>query len=366
MGGAGTIVATTGEEVAVPAPTPARDRDVYFVGAGLSSAAGLPNTPALIESVLELGRQRTWLIKEGLARRLQEAFVFFYPDAEYEGFRPGVVDFFSALRTFLDIGSGLRGTGFTDAPELYRVLKLAIANVLIEKLRELDDQRLVDHAYLQEVVRPGNVVITSNWDLLIERAAQAQGTPVRLVGEPDETSLLVLKLHGSIDWCIAANTKRAIDTDSYATLTERVFPPRPYTVSLQDAADDVNSGMDGPIVRTRCLEEWSGAWRLLRSRIADPHMVTMVRGKSGDLGPLQDVWRAAYGAVSRARNVEVVGYSMPEDDTEIRTLLRTGIRRGRRRPPKVTVRNPSPDVHERVRAYLDRQASSEYLPIDSI
>jgi hypothetical protein len=123
----------------MPAPTPARGRDVYFVGAGLSSAAGLPNTPSLIESVLTLAQQRPWLLTERLAERLKDAFRFFYPDAEYEGFRPGVVDFFSALRTFLDVGSGFPGDGFTDAPELYRVLKLAIANVLIEKLREVSE-----------------------------------------------------------------------------------------------------------------------------------------------------------------------------------------------------------------------------------
>lgn len=119
----------------MPAPTPARDRDVYFVGAGLSTAAGLPNTPALLEGVLTFAEQRNWLIRERLAHRLHDAFEFFYPDAEYEGFRPSVVDFFSALRTFLDVGSGLRGTRFTDAPELYRVLKLAIANLLVDKLR---------------------------------------------------------------------------------------------------------------------------------------------------------------------------------------------------------------------------------------
>jgi hypothetical protein len=350
----------------LPAPTPARSRDVYFVGAGLSSAAGLPNTPALIESVLAFGADRRWLVKESLVDRLEGAFKFFYPDAEHVGFRPNVVDFFSALRTFLDVGSGLRGTGFTDAPELYRVLKLAIANVLIEDLRDVSEERLRDHEYLDEVVQPGNVVVTSNWDLLIERAAHMRDTPVRLLGEPDDTSLLLLKLHGSVDWCVAANAKHDIDTGSYAALTERLFPPRPYTMSLQEAVDEVESGSDGPLIRTRCLEDWPTAWRRLRSRIADPHMVTMVRGKSGDLGPLQDVWRAAYGAVSRARKLELVGYSMPEDDTEIRTMLRAGIQRGRRKPPLVVARNPAPDVHDRVRSFLDRQAESSYLPVESV
>ena len=91
-------------------------------------------------------------------------------------------------------------------------------------------------------------------------------------------------------------------------------------------------------------------------------MVTMATGKYDDLGPLREVWRDAYRALSRARSVEIVGYSMPADDVEIRTILRTGIQRGAK-PPSIVVRNPAPDVHYRVRAYLQRAARSDYMPI---
>ena len=94
-------------------------------------------------------------------------------------------------------------------------------------------------------------------------------------------------------------------------------------------------------------------------------MVTMARGKAGDLGPLRDVWRDAYGAVSRARRLEVVGYSMPPDDIEIRTLLRAGVQRGDALD-EVVVRNPAPDVHIRVRQFLDRDVASEYRGITAV
>ena len=349
----------------MPAPTPRRDRDLYFAGAGLSCAASLPNTPSLLDEVLRLAEHKVWLVTERLPNRLEDAFEFFYPDATNEGFRPGVVDFFSALRTFVDIGSGFRGTGFSDAPDLYRTLKFAIAHLLIERLRDVKDENLRSHRYLDEIVRPGTVIITSNWDLLIERAAQLKGVPVRLLGRPDATSVLLLKLHGSLDWCSSFNAKRRITTDDYAILSERLFPSRPYTFRMPRAALSATADREGPLVRVRVLENWNDAWRRMRSRIRDPHMVTMVRGKSGDLGPLQEVWRDAYGAISRARRVEIVGYSMPDDDTEIRTLLRAGIGRGRRRA-SITIRNPTPDVHDRIRSVLDRTASSSYTPIEHV
>jgi hypothetical protein len=83
-------------------------------------------------------------------------------------------------------------------------------------------------------------------------------------------------------------------------------------------------------------------------------------GLAGDLGPLRDTWRDAYGAISRASRLEIVGYSMPPDDIEIRTLLRAGVQRGREQLHELVVRNPETGVHERVRRYLDRTVTSKY------
>ncbi len=91
-------------------------------------------------------------------------------------------------------------------------------------------------------------------------------------------------------------------------------------------------------------------------------MVTMAHGKSGDLGPLRELWRHAYGAISRAARLEIVGYSMPADDIEIRTILRAGVERGTDLN-HVVVRNPTPDVHDRIRRYLDRNIKSDYRGI---
>lgn len=112
-------------------------------------------------------------------------------------------------------------------------------------------------------------------------------------------------------------------------------------------------------LRTRAIERWGSAWRIISSFSSEPYMVTMARGKTGDLGPLGNVWRDAYGALSRARSLEIIGYSMPPDDIEIRTLLRAGVQRGEDLDG-VIVRNPAPEVHIRVRQYLDRAVESDY------
>jgi hypothetical protein len=245
------------------------------------------------------------------------------------------------LRTWIDLGAGFPG-GFADAPQLYRSLKLAIAQMLIDRTRGCSGTLRAGHAYLDEIVQPGNIVITSNWDVLLERYASLHRVPVRLAeGGPDELTLL--KLHGSIDWCLGEHARKTGNTANYAMLNELLFGARPYRPTIPSG-----SKRNGIPIRTRALESWGSAWRLTSGGAREPLMVTMARGKVGDLGPLRKVWRDAYGAVSRAQPLEVVGYSMPPDDIEIRTLLRAGVQRGAGLN-EVMVRNPAPEVHLRVR-----------------
>jgi hypothetical protein len=342
----------------MPAPIPARDRSVYFVGAGLSVAMGLPNTAMLLDGVLELARRTPRWRNEGLEDRLDRAFKYFYPDAIHAGYRPEVVDFFSALRTYLDVGAGLPG-GFAEAPHLYRSLKSAIAHLLIEKLRQANKGLKAGHPYLDEILRPGNFVVTSNWDLLIERYAQLHSVPLRHSGSGSPDEVVLLKLHGSIDWCLGQHMAPR-PVSNYAMLNERLFATRQYRPSLPAKSKRTNL-----CVRIRAIESWSSALSLVRSRASEPHIATMAHGKAGELGPLRPLWRDAYGAISRAARLEVVGYSMPPDDIEIRTLLRAGVERGADLD-EVVVRNPTPDVHDRIRRYLDRNVESDYRGINSL
>lgn len=325
----------------------------------MSCAFGLPNTPSLISSAMDFSRTKpgSWLAQEDLEGKLKKAFKFFYPDAHHEGFQPDVVDFFSALRTYLDVGAGLVGTGFGDAPVLYRLLRRAIAHLLVVRTLRIDQDEFRQHTYLAEMIQPGNIVITSNWDTLIERFAEMNNIPLRLTSRSrhfDAGEVSLLKLHGSLDWCTGATRVPSYLDENYATLPELQFAARLRRSPLPDDSAEV--------IRIRTT--LSATWTKVRSRSREPFMVTMVTGKADDLGPLREVWRDAYRALSRARTLEIVGYSMPSDDVEIRTILRTGIQRGHK-PPAIIVRNPAPDVHYRVRAYLQRTAKSDYMPVSA-
>lgn len=329
---------------------PRRDRSVYFAGAGLSCAVGLPNTAALLRDITIAARSTT---RAPTPESLRDAFAALYPDGRKKEFLPETVDFFSVLQAYIDIGApGLAGVRLKDANELRRDLKMAIVRLLIERHREAEaGSRLTGNAYLDKVVRAGSVVITTNWDLMIERYAAEKGIHVRRSGDPGESYLLLLKLHGSIDWTTWGTARHREDQDDFALLREFRMRLTPNGTTE-----------DNEIVRVRAIENWSRSWQKLASRLTEPFLVTMYHGKGNELTSLSTIWGDAYNALSRAKEVNIVGYSLPADDLEIRTLLRAGLTRGQQKV-KVVVKNPSPDVHGRVRQHIEVNAESDYASV---
>lgn len=293
------------------------------------------------------------MANDKLESRLKETYKYFYPDADFPGFQPDVVDYFSMLRTFLDVGANLPGS-LTGIPDLNRMLKLGIVHMMLSKSRSIDWTAFENNAYLGEMVQPGNIIVTSNWDTLIERFAARKGIPLRrsiLDRQFSTSEVTLLKLHGSIDWCRVDARRAGLPDEDFSDLAELQNSARKSVRPLPTDDEQlllIRSGL-------------GDTWELLRDHMREPWVVTMVTGKSDDLGPLRKVWNASYRAVSAAKKLEIVGYSMPPDDVEVRTMLRAGIRRGEL--PEVHVRNPSPDVHARVRTYLARDATSDFMAV---
>jgi hypothetical protein len=115
----------------------------------------------------------------------------------------------------------------------------------------------------------------------------------------------------------------------------------------------------GDVLRVRAVENLSKSWQFIKARTERPHMVMMSQGKTVDMGPIQAMWDDAYTALCAASELQIIGYSLPVDDVEIRTLLRAGVARGNV-PPRVIVRNSERGVHVRARTYITREAESDY------
>jgi hypothetical protein len=210
----------------VPSPVPERNRNVYFVGAGLSCALGMPNTAALITDVKRELDWESWRHSAGLGDDLIAAFEAFYPDGGDTGFTPDAVDFFSVLHSYVEVCAGFPGS-LPETADFFRRLKFGIANLLIKRLKEADPHLEAGSDYLDEVVQPGNIVVTSNWDFGIEHYARLHGVPVRWRGRGTRTGeLVVLKLHGAIDWTLGSEARIGrFGALEFSPLSEQAFGP---------------------------------------------------------------------------------------------------------------------------------------------
>jgi hypothetical protein len=280
-----------------------------------------------------------------IGTHLKDAYRYFYPE-ESTTFVPEVVDFFSVLRANEDVSQGMPGA--FQHTSLLSDLRLAIVRILCERLRTI---AVPNNGWskVEAIVNPGNVIITSNWDLLIEWYAACRGIPVRLGGPPNDEAVTLIKLHGSVDWTARTFHRGTLALEDFAVLRELQNGRALRRIAL--GGDDV--------LRIRAVENMSRSWQFIKARTRRPLMVMMSQGKTTDFAPIKDMWADAYHALSASRQVELIGYSLPPDDIEIRTLLRAGVSRGNRQA-RVVVRNPEPGVHVRVRTYVSRTAASDY------
>lgn len=281
-----------------------------------------------------------------IGRQLKDAYKFFYPE-ESASFIPEVVDFFSVLKAYEEVAKGLPGA--FEHPALLTDLKLSIARILCEEVRDLEIPATGWQA-VNNIVQAGNVVITTNWDLFVEWYAKTRNVPLRLGGEPNDTIFTLIKLHGSVDWCLQDELRAG--ADGFVPIRQLQNTVRPYSLGV---------GADDKVVRLLALDNMNRNWQYIKRRTTRPHMIVMSQGKTTEMTPIKSMWDDAYRAISKAKNVHVIGYSMPPDDIEIRALLRAGVARGPT-AAQVTVHNPDPSVHLRVRTYVQQTAKSEYRP----
>ncbi|MFZ0961626.1 MAG: SIR2 family protein [Terriglobia bacterium] len=176
-----------------------------------------------------------------------EEYIKFRTECDGKEITPNEVDF-EDFMAFLDVEHylGLRGsdTWSSDGNESQVAVKTLIGEILTAVMPTQDS---IPKIYKQFALalRPGDIILTFNYDVLLERALDAIGKPYRLFpnrykvvhlgyspwAEVDMSreEVVVLKLHGSIDW----------------------FDRRQYSASEKYRREEFNlAGEDHPVFKT--------------------------------------------------------------------------------------------------------------------
>ena len=326
-------------------------RRTFILGAGFSKPAGMPLATTLLpllrqkfehddmnEWLVDLSKRLAWLTHDSskpFTLNIEELFHYAHFDVEIH-----------RLRQHLSSVGRLDGpdTAWADAESVEGWLA-NLLDALRDVIFECDDKSdLAPISRWAKSVGDQDSVISFNYDTLAERALDAEGkqwnhgTPL-----PKPTGTPVFKLHGSIDWIVAARPESLRDCD--------LLFDKPNTNRTNEATGHVEE--DFRLWRCRTRDQ-------LRNWIEGRDLQLIPRGGTpltigiAGLGAYKEVhqipglglvWTHAMRGLYSADSAIFVGFSMSDFDTmaklQFAEVARARFAEGR--PLPVTIIDPFAD-----------------------
>ena len=306
---------------------------LLFLGAGFSQPAGLPLGCELFQAV-----RRSIIAENGRDNHVErdlERYVKYLNDCEGCSQIADSVDY-ELFLAFLDVEHylGLKGkdTWSDEGNEAQLMVRRAIAKVLLERTPEQPPALYRDFA---RGLTTSDIILTFNYDTLLESALEAEGVPYRLfpdryleIGWASNTidsskdEVVLLKLHGSIDWFDRAVYERRL-ADAHDC-------PMPYKVKHPVFAEDrivtaipLTDGprrKDDPLAKLYRVRDVGpllarGFWECC------PLILTPSQTKLFYAQPLREFWWGLQRTGALTLSLGVVGYSLPPYDVYARQAL---------------------------------------------
>ncbi|MEW6118397.1 MAG: hypothetical protein AB1553_16100 [Nitrospirota bacterium] len=275
--------------------------NVYVLGSGFSASMGLPTLVHLFRDVMDFPGRPGENDKENILR----ALAFLYPHFTTENAPcsfPPYEEFLSIVAAAKDFSSH-RQSGYFDLHYWSAIEKSAI-RLLSDYIahKSSNAQSLPLLAAFLDRLQDGDVIITFNWDNIIERALYARKRKINFEQRTDE-GIALFKLHGSISW-----------------------GRLPEGVVFQEGVPDIHSlsNMVHYMGDYRYFDFWD-------SLDIPPLIVPPMSSKSFSSEPFfSALWSEAFYSLIGAKNIAVIGYSVPHNDLQARTLLVSALNVGKR------------------------------------
>jgi len=364
---------------------------IFILGAGFSKAAGLPLGDELWAEVLRRAMGRKG--RSAKFERDLNNYIAYRRECDGIALTPLEVKFEEFL-AFLDVEHylGLRGsdTWSADGNEGQVIVKTLIGEILAERTPRED---AIPALYLRfaSALLPSDYVLTFNYDVLLERALQAVRKPFRLfparykAGSPtpnvldlEREEVIVLKLHGSIDWF-----DRTQHRELEAEFERRGFSGGPrHPVFSHEGELGVVPVVDSPGHETSPLSDMYRVQHLeaLYSKDilfhAAPWLLNPSAAKILYSEKLREFWYGMGGAGALNFGLAIIGYSLPPGDAYAKQTLYQIVKNyqtfswneealGQRKTPLVIVdRCDTPEAQERFRrrfSFVDSSRATEIL-----
>jgi hypothetical protein len=319
-------------------------RRVFILGAGVSASCGI----AVARDILKYAIEDLKTKRSAEAERIHDVLRYLYPGFDEDlGNYPNVEDFLHFIEVAINFNRDFLESTVLSVEKLKKVKQItlkAFTDYIWQLMSDPSRQRFV-HDFVTNNLRPGDTVVTFNWDLTIERALE------NYPGDPGfeyvysrrrkQPEFSLLKPHGSVDWFETSKLdglkcERKIEKHD----KELCYYPQFHLGEVPD----------------------------LR-RIA-PVIVPPLASKRFKFRFLHRTWRGILRAVADATELHVLGYSLPKEDQFAKYVLRRAIRNNmnssdkkKKRALRLFVVNPDESVEQTFRKLVGRNLKSfAYYP----
>ncbi|MER8792586.1 SIR2 family protein [Mesorhizobium sp. M0984] len=307
---------------------------LIILGAGFSRPAQLPLAYDLWKEIRETAAAFPSDRRASKFNNDLEHYIEFRRDAAGESLTPETVDFEDFMR-FLDVEHylGLRGgdTWSQDGNEGTIVTKYLIGSILARHVNALNT---VPDLYIEFAKRlePDDYVITFNYDTLLERALDAIGKPYRLFStrfkevtqfggtiDNDRDEVVILKMHGSIDWFDRTGFERRIANHA------KMGAPPPKDIIFSDEAglglERLTDGQSDPLKNIYRAKNLKALYDKDLLFMATPRILPPSATKLLYATRLNDFWEGMGNGGYYNFGMAIVGFSLPGHDDYARQIL---------------------------------------------
>lgn len=310
-----------------------------MLGAGASASCGIPVAKDILREAMSSLVKRD-SSNAGLVHRLVR---YLYPSFD-ENIRnyPNIEDFLNLVEMAKQFNTEeyIEST-LWPKERLEEVIDITLRAVVDCIWSLMNNDQHVIQEFVRKNLRPGDTVITFNYDLTLERALE-EHPGYFLYGyraQRPKKRLCLLKPHGSIDW-----------------FEKRKLRGLRCEKDVESLSDELCYYPYFDFGKHRDLAE------------IPPVIVPPVSIKAVQQNFMKRTWRGLYNAVSDATELHVIGYSLPREDQFARLVLRRALRtnilranRGKKPPVKMFVINPDEAVEQTFRRLVGRNIEKFYF-----
>lgn len=309
---------------------------IIILGAGFSKPAGLLLGNELWGEILAQSKNlygRASMLNDDL-----DAFVEYKKDCDGINLTRETLNFEEFLG-YLDIEHylGLRGkdTWSIDGNEGQLVVKTLIGKVLAKRMSTIDK---IPELYLEFArrLKPGDYILTFNYDILLERSLDAIGKAYRLfptrfksvsrysgIVDSSKEEIVILKFHGSIDWF---DKKRYLDLEQ--SYKEEGLENKPNDIVFNSKEKwNLSKLVDGPrhdndpLSEMYRIAEVEDLYKKQLMFLATPWILAPSTNKIVYTSPLGDFWHGLGVSGGYSLGMAIIGYSLPFHDIYARQTL---------------------------------------------